>query len=505
MSANLYDIMKNNFRDKLDRPAIVTPEGGLWTYGDLDDLSARFAGLLRRYGVSPGARVVMQVDKSVGAVALYLSALRAGAIFIPLNTAYTEDEVDYFLRDARPQIFVCRPEAEEQGERLAAGAGVPFLKLMGTSPNDCFWAEALATDPDPKVEDYEEDDLAAILYTSGTTGKPKGAMLSHGNLSSNALTLLDYWRFEDGDVLLHALPVFHVHGLFVALNTAFLNASKVIFLEKYDVALIRKYLPESTILMGVPTFYTRLLAEEDFGKADCATMRLFISGSAPMTAQVHREFEARTGHRILERYGMTEAGMITSNPYDGERLAGTVGFALPGVEVRVTDEEGNVLPAGKTGVVEARGPNIFEGYWQMPDKTAEEFRDDGFFITGDVGRVDEEGRLTLEGRAKDLIISGGLNIYPKEIEACLDAIDGVRESAVIGLPDADFGEAVVAVVVSERQGSITEEKLRAVVGEKLARFKHPRIYHFVDELPRNTMGKVQKNLLRQFYSSDVQG
>ncbi|WP_417320529.1 AMP-binding protein [Emcibacter sp.] len=499
MSANLYEIMQNRFGDKRDRPAIVTPEGGLWTYGDLDDLSARFAGLLRRYGVSPGARVVMQVDKSVGAVALYLGALRAGAIFIPLNTAYTDDEVDYFLKDARPQIFVCRPEGEEAAERLAAGAGVPFLKLMGTTPDNCFWAEALQADPDPDIEDYEEDDLAAILYTSGTTGKPKGAMLSHGNLSSNALTLLDYWAFEDGDVLLHALPVFHVHGLFVALNTAFLNASKVIFLEKFDVKLIRKYLPESTILMGVPTFYTRLLAEEDFGKEDCATMRLFISGSAPMTAQVHREFEDRTGHRILERYGMTEAGMITSNPYDGERIAGTVGFALPGVDVRVTDEEGNILPPGKTGVVEALGPNIFQGYWQMPEKTSEEFRDDGFFITGDVGSLDEEGRLTLEGRAKDLIISGGLNIYPKEIESCLDAVEGVRESAVIGIPDADFGEAVVAVIVPD--GEIGEAKLKEVVGEKLARFKHPKIYHFMDELPRNTMGKVQKNLLRKLYTA----
>ncbi|WP_321396322.1 AMP-binding protein [Emcibacter sp.] len=501
MSANLYELIQQRMQGKTDRPAIVTPEGGLWTYGDLDDLSARFAGLLRRYGVTPGARVVMQVDKSVGAVALYLGCLRAGAIFIPLNTSYTAEEVDYFLKDARPQIFVCRPEGEEAAEKLAADACVPFLKLMGTSPENCFWAEALATDPDPDIEDYEEDDLAAILYTSGTTGKPKGAMLSHGNLSSNALTLLDYWAFEDGDVLLHALPVFHVHGLFVALHTAFLNVSKVIFLEKYEVGLIRKYLPESTILMGVPTFYTRLLAEEDFGKEDCANMRLFISGSAPMTAQVHREFEARTGHRILERYGMTEAGMITSNPYDGERIAGTVGFALPGIEVRIADEEGNLLPAGETGIVEARGPNIFQGYWQMPEKTSEEFRDDGFFITGDVGSLDDEARLTLEGRAKDLIISGGLNIYPKEIEACLDAIDGVKESAVIGVPDADFGEAVIAVVVPEVPETISEAALREVVSKKLARFKHPKSYHLVAELPRNTMGKVQKNILRQQYAN----
>ena len=501
MSDNLYDLFQARFRQYRDKPAFILTEGTSWSYGALDDLAARFAALLGTHGVRPGDRVVMQVDKSVGAVACYLACLRVGAIIIPLNTAYTDAEVAYFLEDAAPRIFICRPEKYADFQPLVARLGVAHLKILGPEPGAHWWADALATPPQERIEPRSKDDLAAILYTSGTTGKPKGAMLSHDNLASNALTLLDYWAFEEGDVLLHALPIFHVHGLFVALHTAFLNGSTVIFLEKFDVSLVRRHLKKATILMGVPTFYSRLLDDPGFGRADCEGMRLFISGSAPMTAQLHRAFEERTGHCILERYGMTETGMITSSPYDGARLAGTVGYALPGIAVRIADEAGTLLGAGETGVVEVKGPNVFKGYWRMAEKTAEEFRADGYFITGDVGHLDEDGRLTLEGRAKDLIISGGLNIYPKEIEACLDALPGVRESAVIGLPDADFGEAVAAVIVPEGGEELSEEGVRAAVAEKLARFKHPKVYYFVDELPRNSMGKVQKNLLRQRYGT----
>jgi malonyl-CoA/methylmalonyl-CoA synthetase len=446
--------------------------------------------VLRSYGVEAGDRIVVQVDKSVGAMALYLGCLRVGAIFVPLNTAYTAAEVDYFLADSEPRLFVTRSLRD---------AAADHVLVMSTTPDSPLWAEALVAEPDPVIAPRSASDIAAILYTSGTTGRSKGAMLSHGNLSSNAKELNRLWGFTPHDVLLHALPVFHVHGLFIALHTAFLSAATTIFVPSFDAAQVKALLPKATVLMGVPTFYTRLLALPDFGAADCGSIRLFISGSAPMLAETHRQFEARTGQIVLERYGMTEAGIITSNPLDGERVAGTVGFPLPGVDMRIADEQGTLLPHDTPGVIEIKGPNVFGGYWRMPEKTAQEFRDGGWFITGDVAVQNPDGRVTIVGRAKDLIISGGYNIYPKEIESVLDAVAGVAETAVIGVPDPDFGESVVALVVAEKTLAPSLADLEACVRENLARFKHPRKIILVEDLPRNAMGKVQKNLLRDLY------
>ena len=466
----------------------------MWTYGDLDRASARFAAALRGRSVEPGDRVLVQAPKSMEAVALYLGVLRCGGVYVPLNTAYTEREVDFFVGDASPRVVVRGAVAADSDD-----GGDPRAVDI-----DALWGEAQAALADPTIEPRADADLAAICYTSGTTGRSKGAMITHGNLTSNALSLHEIWGFESGDVLLHALPIFHVHGLFVALHTAFLNASKVLFLPAFDAAEVRSLLPAATVLMGVPTFYSRLLAEPGFGRADCESIRLFVSGSAPLTEAVFGEFEARTGHRILERYGMTEAGMITSNPLRGERVAGAVGFALPDVEVRVVNEDGAELPAGEVGVLEIRGPNLFPGYWGLPEKTAEEMRADGFFVTGDLASVDGEGRVTLVGRGKDLIIAGGLNVYPKEVEDRLDEVEGVAESAVIGAPHTDLGEGVVAVLVAE-QAPVGDDTLRSALDAGLARFKHPRRFYWVDELPRNAMGKVQKNVLRERYRDAYDG
>jgi malonyl-CoA/methylmalonyl-CoA synthetase len=488
MNANLYSTMRARFASDPARTALETPSGGALTYGQLDVLAARMAGVLAVRGVLPGDRVVAQVEKSTAAVALYLGCLRAGAIFVPLNTAYTDAEVAHFLSDAEPRVFVRSRGGDVSGYRA---------DVLGTDEASPLWSEALATAPRDDVAPRDADDLAAIVYTSGTTGRSKGAMLSHGNLASNAATLVKLWGFSERDVLLHALPIYHVHGLFVALHCAFLSAARVLFLPKFDAAEVRALLPRATVLMGVPTFYTRLLAENGFGRADCRAMRLFISGSAPLLADTWREFERRTGHAILERYGMTETGMITSNPLDGERVAGTVGFALPGVEIRLANDEGLPASPGTAGVLEVKGPNVFSGYWRMLERSAAERRADGFFVTGDVATMDEEGRVTLVGRAKDLIITGGLNVYPKEIEEVLDACEGVGESAVVGVPDADFGEAIVAVVVAADGAKPVADALMNAVKARLARFKHPRRIVFVDELPRNAMGKVQKNVLRE--------
>ncbi len=492
---NLFALLSERFEAALDCPGVVPvgaaagASGPAWTYRDLDDASARFSAALRRRGVEPGDRVLTQVPKSVEAVALYLGVLRCGAVYVPLNTAYTEREVAFFVDDASPRVVV----------RGALGVGEPGAEEGPRSVGiDVLWEEARSLDPDPAVEPRRGDDLAAICYTSGTTGRSKGAMITHGNLTSNALALHEIWGFEPGDVLLHALPIFHVHGLFVALHTAFLNASKVLFLPAFDAAEVRHLLPEATVLMGVPTFYSRLLAEPGFGSADCESIRLFVSGSAPLTEAVFGDFEARTGHRILERYGMTEAGMITSNPLLGERVAGTVGFPLPDVEVRAVGEDGAELPAGEVGTLEIRGPNLFRGYWGLPEKTAEEMRYDGFFVTGDLASVDGEGRVTLVGRGKDLIIAGGFNVYPKEVEDRLDEVPGVAESAVIGAPHTDLGEGVVAVLVAE-DSPVEDDTLRSALDAGLARYKHPRRFYWVDELPRNAMGKVQKNVLRDRY------
>jgi malonyl-CoA/methylmalonyl-CoA synthetase len=498
---NLYQIFRDRFETHLDRPFLISPGNSICSYGDIDHLSARFATALRQEGVKAGERVVVQVDKSAGAVALYLACLRTGAVYVPLNVAYTATEVAYFLGDAAPALFVCRPESTGQLEGVARQAGVPVIHTLGTSLDGSFGHLAHKLAPHEALTERAPDDVVAMLYTSGTTGQSKGAMLTLENLASNAVTLHEYWGFRPGDVLLHALPIFHVHGLFVALHCAMLNASSVLFLSKFDTEEVRKALADATVMMGVPTFYTRLLACEEFNRKECLNIRLFISGSAPLTEQTFAEFEQRTGHRILERYGMTETGMITSNPLDGERVAGTVGYALPGIEVRVAGESGEPLPPGEVGSVELKGPNVFAGYWQMREKTAQEFRDDGFFISGDLGTLAENGRLTLVGRSRDLIISGGLNIYPKEIESVIDELPGVVESAVIGVPHPDFGESVIAIVVTSKEQAASEASILKASALQLARFKHPRRVILVDELPRNSMGKVQKNILRDRYGT----
>ena len=479
-------------------PFLTVPGGRRWSYGEIKALSARMAGALLAAGANPGDRVCVQVDKSAENVALYLAALRAGLVYVPLNTAYTESEVGYFLSDDEPALFVCRPEAEEALKSVAAKAGVHGVYTLGADGKGSLSDAQEDALPFNGIERRAADDLAVILYTSGTTGRSKGAMLTNGNLASNALALHKLWGFAPGDALLHALPIFHIHGLFVALHTAMLNGSEILFLPSFDAAAVRDALKRATVMMGVPTFYSRLLAEPGFGKEDCATMRLFISGSAPLTVETFNAFEARAGVRILERYGMSEAGMIASNPLNGERIAGTVGFALPDVSIRITGEDGAPLAHSEAGNVEVKGPNVFAGYWRMPEKTQSEFRD-GWFITGDVGMLDAEGRLTLVGRSKDLIIAGGYNIYPIELEQILDALPGVAESAVIGVPHPDMGEGVVAVLAAAKDAPRPDDAMLAAAVEALAKFKRPRRFFWVDALPRNAMGKVQKQALRETY------
>ncbi len=496
---NLYAFLRRGFADRLETPFLLRDGRPSVSYGEIDRLSAQVAGLLRRLGVLPGERVVAQVGKSPLALALYLGCLRSGAIYVPLNTAYTATEVDYFLRDARPALFVCQAERAAELAAVVADAEVPKLLELGDDDRGSFAAAIAASEPDTELVSLAADDVVAMLYTSGTTGRSKGALLTLRNLASNAATLYSLWGWRHADVLLHALPIFHVHGLFVALHCAMLGASSVLFHPRFDVAAVRADLRRATVMMGVPTFYTRLLADPEFSAADCSGMRLFISGSAPLLPASFEAFAERSGHCILERYGMTEAGMITSNPLHGERVAGTVGYALPGVALRVVDAAGAALPPGEIGELEIRGPNVFAGYWQQPEQTAAAFRPDGYLRTGDLGSLAADGRLTLSGRAKDLIISGGYNIYPREIEACLDALVGVAESAVIGVPHADLGEAVLAVIVPDGAAP-DEQRLRAALAERLARFKQPRRIVCVPELPRNSMGKVQKQLLRERFA-----
>jgi malonyl-CoA/methylmalonyl-CoA synthetase len=497
MSANLYGLLRSRAAGVPDRVALRVPGGATWTYARLDRRSAQLAAALAELGAREGDRVVVQVDKGADAVALYLACLRAGLVYVPLNVAYTADEVAYFLGDARPRVFVCRPGFEDDLAAAAAAARVAQVVTLGDDGDGTLAGRADACPDDGAVVTRDHDDLAALLYTSGTTGRSKGAMLSHRNLASNGQALHDIWGFGPHDVLLHALPVFHVHGLFVALHCALLSASTVTLLPRFDPDAVRAHLRESTVFMGVPTFYARLLADPGFGPDDCRSVRLFTCGSAPLTEVVFDAFAERTGQRICERYGMTEAGIITSNPLHGERLAGTVGYPLPGVEVRVVDDDGNPTAPEERGIVEVRGPGVFAGYWDQPAKTAEALGPDGFLHTGDVGTLAPDGRLSLVGRATDLIISGGYNVYPKEVEMVLDELPGVVESAVVGLPDPDFGEAVTAFVVRHHDDPVTAEDLDAVVRGRLARFKCPKRYLFVDDLPRNAMGKVQKAELRQ--------
>ncbi len=471
-STSLFDRFAATAATRAAYPALLCDDGTRLDYASLRGLAGRYAAALRDRGVAPGDRVVVQVEKSPAAVALYLACLQTGAIFVPLNTAYTAAEVRYFLEDATPALIV---------------SGDDWTALQ---------AEAAELAPDDAITQRSAEDIAAICYTSGTTGRSKGAMISHGNLLSNADTLIGLWRFTADDILLHILPIFHVHGLFVALHCALFSGAAILFESAFDPARVRALLPRASVMMGVPTHYTRLLGDPAFDRSLCEAMRLFLCGSAPLLAETHDAFAVRTGHRILERYGMTEAGMITSNPYDGDRVAGTVGFPLPRVEARLRDQAGALVDHETVGVLEIRGPNVFSGYWQMPDKTAESFTPDGWFITGDMATRDPEGRYSIVGRAKDLIIAGGFNIYPKEIESVLDEMPGVAESAVIGVPHPDFGESVVAVIVPEAGGSVTAQSVAAWVAERLARFKHPRTVHIVEALPRNAMGKVQKAELR---------
>lgn len=497
---NLFALVRSRFPKDRQRTFIETETGRRYTYADLDLISGRFARLLRQSGVGTGDRVLVQTEKSPEALFLYLACLRAGAIYVPLNIAYRAAELAYFIGDAEPRVIVCDPGARAGLEDAARSARVRHIVTLDASGAGTLVGESAPLAPLDADAVAAPDDIAAILYTSGTTGRSKGAMLSHGNLSSNALTLHRSWGFRPDDVLLHALPIFHTHGLFVASNCVLLNGTGMLFLAKFDADTVLRLLPRSTVFMGVPTFYTRLLAQEGLDRAACRTMRLFISGSAPLLDETFHAFRERTGHTILERYGMTEAGMITSNPLDGDRIAGSVGPALPGVEVRVAADDGTLLPAGETGVLEICGPNLFKGYWRMPEKTKEEFRADGFFITGDVARIDGNGYVSIVGRAKDLIISGGFNVYPKEVEMQIDAIAGVAESAVIGVPHPDFGEAVTAIVTCKAgERAPTAEAVIATLKAALANFKVPKRVFFTEDLPRNAMGKVQKNVLRDRY------
>jgi malonyl-CoA/methylmalonyl-CoA synthetase len=476
-----------------DRVFITTADGRVLTYGGLEALSARLAHALVALGVKPGDRVSAQMEKSPKAIALYLACVRSGAVWLPLNTGYTSAELAYFVADAEPALFVAAPGREG----MVTGAAVASL---GTDGKTGSLIELAARQPET-FEDAARgpDDLAAILYTSGTTGRSKGAMLSHENLASNARTLASAWRFTNRDVLLHALPIYHTHGLFVATNTTLMAGAAMLFLQKPDLDEMFRLMPQATVMMGVPTFYTRLLADARLARETTSHMRLFVSGSAPLLAETHREWQARTGHAILERYGMTETNMNTSNPYDGARVAGTVGPPLPGVEIRITNpENGKPLPQGEIGMIEVRGPNVFKGYWRMPEKTEAEFRSDGFFITGDLGVIDDRGYVAIVGRGKDLVISGGFNVYPKEVEDEIDALPGMVESAVIGLAHADFGEGVTAVVV-RKDDALDEKDVIAALKQRLAAYKLPKRVLFVQELPRNAMGKVQKALLREAY------
>jgi malonyl-CoA/methylmalonyl-CoA synthetase len=495
--ANLYATLRERFPADRSRSFAFLPDDSRLSYADVESASARFANVLIAAGVRIGDRVAVQTEKSIEMLMLYLGCIRAGAIFLPLNPAYTAGELVYFLADAEPALFVCDPTRREEAEALAAAQGNIRVETLGGAGEGTLNALAAAASPDFDTVSCADDDLAAILYTSGTTGRSKGAMLSHANLASNALTLVDYWRFAGDDVLLHALPIFHTHGLFVGTNVTLASGASMIFQPKFDAQDVMAALPRATTMMGVPTFYIRLLGEPGFGRDLVGHMRLFISGSAPLSADIHREFAERTGHAILERYGMTETNMNTSNPYDGDRRAGTVGFPLPGVSIRIADPEiGALLPQGEVGVIEIAGPNVFKGYWRMPEKTAEEFRG-GHFMSGDLGFIDERGYVSIVGRAKDVIIAGGYNIYPAEVEAALDELPQVHESAVIGAPHPDLGEGVVAVIVPRDPAFADGEALIAALADRLARYKQPRKLVIVPELPKNSMGKVQKTVLRE--------
>ena len=495
MSGNLFSFLSAAVQ-RQDRPFIVSLGRAAVSFSEAFAKAGQFANLLLAHGVRPGDRVAVQVEKSPESLFLYLACLRAGAIYLPLNPAYTIAELSHLLADSEPRLFVCSPKKADAAKAIFSGT-ILTLDEDGTG-NLIDEAGNLPTHfTDAAVA---PDDLAAILYTSGTTGRPKGAMLSHSNLGSNAAALKSEWRFTDKDVLLHALPIFHTHGLFVATNVSLASAATMLFLPKFDADAIFRLMPGATTMMGVPTFYTRLLSDPRLDRAATAHMRLFISGSAPLLAETHDQWKGRTGHAILERYGMTETNMNTSNPYEGARKPGSVGRPLPGTEIQIVGDDGNPLPTGEIGKILVRGPNVFKGYWRLPEKTKEDFRPGGWFVTGDMGRLDEDGYLFIVGREKDLIITGGFNVYPKEVETALDAVPGVGESAVFGVAHPDFGEGVTAVLVPKPEATLTEGEILLVLKEKLANFKLPKRVIILDEIPRNAMGKVQKNLLRAQFS-----
>ncbi len=509
-SANLYSALSAAFPSDLDQVAVETDNDLHYSWRDLERASAMMANLLQALELPAGSRVAVQVEKSVEALMLYLATLRCGHVFLPLNTAYQSGEIEYFIGNAEPAVVVCSPANFGWVSKIAFKAGTRHVFTLGDDRTGSLLNRAAHHSDQHTPVPTQADDLAAILYTSGTTGRSKGAMLTHGNLLSNASTLKDYWGWKPGDVLIHALPIFHVHGLFVAIHGALINGSKMIWMSRFDPRRVIARLPDATVFMGVPTLYVRMLAEPALTREACRNMRLFIAGSAPLLIETFNDWMARTGHTILERYGMSETVMLTSNPYSAderfaqqsERRGGTVGFPLPGVQLRVRDDNGKELPVGEIGGIQVKGPNVFKGYWCMPEKTAEEFTADGFFRTGDVGKVDERGYVTIVGRSKDLIISGGYNVYPAEIEGCINDMQGVAESAVVGVPHPDFGEVGVAVVIAKPGARLQPQAIIAALKARLANFKIPKRCHVVDELPRNTMGKVQKNLLREQYRKE---
>ena len=504
---NLFVALRDAFPADLDRTAVETDSGLVYSWRDLDRATAMVANLLESLALPPESRIAVQVEKSVEAMVLYLATLRAGHVFLPLNTAYRSAEIAYFIGNAEPAVVVCSPENHGWVSKIAFTAGTRYVFTLGEHRDGSLLERAAPMSDRHTPAPRRDDDLAAILYTSGTTGRSKGAMLTHGNMRSNAVMLREYWQWQADDVLIHALPIFHVHGLFVAIHGALVNGSKMLWLSKFDPRLAISKFPEATVFMGVPTLYVRMLAEPSLTPAQAAHMRLFISGSAPLLIETFTEWQRRTGHTILERYGMSETVMLTSNPcgpdrrHGGatERRGGTVGFALPGVDLRIVDDAGQAVPQGEIGGIQVRGPNVFKGYWRMPEKTAEEFTVDGFFKTGDVGKVDADGYVTIVGRSKDLIISGGYNVYPAEIEGVINEMPGVAESAVVGVPHPDFGEVGVAVVIARPGAEVDPDGVIAGLKATLANFKIPKRCVVVSELPRNTMGKVQKNLLREQY------
>ena len=502
MNNNIYSIFEQHFPPSREAVFIETPDGDTYSYATLEQEVSKLAHYLTELGVSKGDRVAVQVEKSPQVLFLYLACLRAGFIYLPLNTAYTENELAYFVENAEPAVVICDPESEDIFSRIGKTHKLQHIFSLDAQGKGSLFSASENTPAQFITTDCDKDDIAVILYTSGTTGRPKGAMITHGNLAANGLDLQKSWQWQQQDILLHALPIFHIHGLFVACHNVLLGGSKMIFLSKFDAQTVMQLLPKATVLMGVPTFYTRLLDLPNFEQQVCKNIRLFISGSAPLLEQTFEEFQQRTGHTIVERYGMTETGMNTSNPIDGARLAGTVGLPLPGVEARIVDENNQPVTGDSVGLLQVKGENVFKGYWRMEEKTAEEFTNDGFFITGDLAKYSNQDYISIVGRNKDMVITGGYNVYPKEIELLLDEIEGVKESAIIGLPHKDFGEAVTAVIIPENLNHTPDEKLIInKLKQELANYKVPKKIIVLEKLPRNTMGKVQKNVLREEYKN----